>query len=281
MASYPESRHTSVPRAPHAKCTWCGPRTATEAVVDLRSHREPPTAFCWTKMQAEAGQSLQLILLRKELERIAGQGLFFWGIGTSVARKVLELLQLVTVPRVLFSVMKAKPKPRDVSPEAVFLWTAYVDLSGVKRVLPEHALVLSRAATDGGFKTRHYALACYSDRGLRLQPSGEIRLGHFRNLGSSSPRIGSSQVTAVIEHVPGSVDGPLYGVDLVADLADPFFVQLADPVLLSRADRRLLDSVVPQLKRADEWTDLVRSLRQCSQPALAHRPLAPHFSSTA
>jgi hypothetical protein len=265
MASYPDSRLTSVPRAPHGTCTWCGSGTATEAAVALRSRGELPSAFCWTKMQAEAGQPLQLILLRKELERTAGRGLFFWGIGTSVARKVLELLQLVTVPKVLFSVMKAKPKPRDVSPEAVFLWTAYIDLSGAKRALPEHALVLSRASTDGGFKTRHYALACYSDRGLRLQASGEIRLGHFRNLGSSSPRIGSSQVTAVIEHVPGSGGGPLYGVDLVADLAHPFFVQLADPVLLPQADRRFLDSVVPQLKDADEWTNLVRSLRQGSR----------------
>ena len=38
-----------------------------------------PGAFVWTKIQAEAGQSIKRILNRKELERQASDGTFWWG----------------------------------------------------------------------------------------------------------------------------------------------------------------------------------------------------------
>jgi len=40
------------------------------------------------------GLSLDLILQRKEMERVAGGGLFFWGVGTSLARKFVDLLKV-------------------------------------------------------------------------------------------------------------------------------------------------------------------------------------------
>jgi hypothetical protein len=213
-------------------------------------------------MQAEAGQSLELILMRKELERAAGSGLFFWGIGTSLGAKLIELLRRVANPKVLFSVMKAKPKPEDASPEGIFLWTSYVDLFGGKHRLPEHVVVLSRANTKLGPKTHHYALACQSEVRLDLRQGGSIHLRHFRNLGSNAPRIGSSQVTAIIEHAPASGDGPLYAVDLVADLAEPYFVRLGDPVLLPRTEREFLDKAIAETTNEGGWRDLVHRLRQ-------------------
>jgi hypothetical protein len=247
----------------YGECPWCESWPVKGTGPNNGATSKLPEVFCWTKIQAEAGQSLDLILHRKEMERVAGAGLFFWGVGTSLARKFFELLKLVSQPNVLFSVMKSKPKPRDISPEMIYLWTSYVDLLGQRRSLPDPALVLSRASTEVGLKTRHYALACYSEGRLGLQSCGKMQLGHFRNLGSTNPRIGSSQVTAVIEHLTQERgEGPLYGIDLVTGLADPFFVQLADPVLLPMAEKESLDSVIPEIADAVDWMYLVGGLKR-------------------
>ena len=42
--------------------------------------------FVWSKMQAEAGQGLAAIVARKEAERAAVDGIFWWGIGNSLGR---------------------------------------------------------------------------------------------------------------------------------------------------------------------------------------------------
>lgn len=41
------------------------------------------TAFVWTKMGVESGGVLTQIILRKEAERIAGDGNFWWGISNN------------------------------------------------------------------------------------------------------------------------------------------------------------------------------------------------------
>jgi hypothetical protein len=44
--------------------------------------------FVWTKMGAESGEGLAQIVRRKEGERVAGRGIFWWGIGTSLGPAV-------------------------------------------------------------------------------------------------------------------------------------------------------------------------------------------------
>jgi hypothetical protein len=64
--------------------------------VDFRGSDE---LICWTRMQSEAGQQLDAIMSRKELERRAGGGIFFWGVGNPPPRIINELArrgQLVT-----------------------------------------------------------------------------------------------------------------------------------------------------------------------------------------
>jgi hypothetical protein len=48
------------------------------------------TAFVWTKMGVESGETLPQIIQRKEAERIAGDGNFWWGIGTSLGAAVRD-----------------------------------------------------------------------------------------------------------------------------------------------------------------------------------------------
>ena len=43
--------------------------------------------FCWTKMQAEAGEPIDGFVNRKELERLCGGGEFWWGVGESRGRR--------------------------------------------------------------------------------------------------------------------------------------------------------------------------------------------------
>ena len=45
-------------------------------------------AFVWTKMGVESGEDLAKIIRRKESERIAGRGIFWWGIGNSLGAAV-------------------------------------------------------------------------------------------------------------------------------------------------------------------------------------------------
>jgi hypothetical protein len=70
----------------------------------------PSEILCWSRMQAEAGQELAAIMARKELERLAGDGLFFWGIGNAPSRAVGQLARVGHEIDVVFSVMKSRPK---------------------------------------------------------------------------------------------------------------------------------------------------------------------------
>ena len=69
-----------------------------------------PTIFCWTRFGAEAGETIETILERKERERQANRGVYFWGIGNSVAPGIAELVRRTTSPEVLFSSIKSRPR---------------------------------------------------------------------------------------------------------------------------------------------------------------------------
>ena len=80
------------------KITKCRPgKKSSSSARSLEVMKTPyvnPNAFVWTKIQAEAGQSIKRILNRKELERQASDGTFWWGIGESRSRKFDLLLQI-------------------------------------------------------------------------------------------------------------------------------------------------------------------------------------------
>src|SRR5205807_8143218 len=82
---------------------------------------------CWTRMQAESGQDIQTIIARKELERRAGDGLFFWGIGNAPSRAIRSHAAGGEDIDVVFSLMKIRPKARDISPAGILAWRTYFD----------------------------------------------------------------------------------------------------------------------------------------------------------
>jgi len=227
-----------------------------------RSHNDwLPNVFCWSKMQAESGQPLEAIIRRKEAERLAGSGLFFWGVGNSLGRgRIAALLQRTPTPTVAFSIMRAPPKHADIAPSEVLMWRAYLDDQGTCKPLPAHVLVISRGRTATREKRYHYALVCRAERPLRLDHHGKIDLGQYRNLGSSKPTIGYSQVTAVLERHSALQSRQEYDVHLVASLTEPYFVRLADARPLTSRER---DAVAHASSGCTtmEWINFVSELR--------------------
>lgn len=195
-----------------------------------------PTAFCWTRFGPEAGESFSDILDRKNAEREAGNGLFYWGIGSAVGRALEALVRLVDQPEVLFSPIASAPRRIDVSPGHVVRWAAGERLSGDRMLLPDHASVTSRWDPKRPGAAR-YALVCHTDEPLGLEDHGELRFDSLRNLRSGAP-IGASQVTAVVCRDTARTDrGRAYPVALRASLVDPYVLRLSSPELIGLPDR--------------------------------------------
>ncbi len=190
-----------------------------------------PEAFVWTKMGWESGVKLADILRQKEVERLEQDGLFLWGIGTTLSAERVRALRERSpeVVTVVFTKTRSAPNLPDIEPESAVAWRAYVDpATGQTRPLPTRYCEISR----GGKARPSYALFCQ-----RLTPIPRtltdlvLRLGEYRNLGSRRERIGDSQVTSILERRPAAeaIPGREYRVAFTAELVWPSVARLADP----------------------------------------------------
>ena len=235
-----------------------------------------PNVFVWTKIQADAGQSVDRILRRKELERQAG-GTFWRGIGDRRRRRFAILIATEPQPTVLLSLMLSTPHWRDSDPDGVFLWEAYQTSCGDIVNLPPHAVVISRAHdSKGNQKSRYYALVCASPTGIPSSGRGTLNTGMLRNYGGGP--IGRSQITAVVELGTARCGESLsYPITARATLIAPYAVKLAAPRLLSPHDRRLLDEVSLDGKIAEDWMAVAKQLRRAG-PHEQSRPVEQNSS---
>lgn len=231
--------------------------------VHSRSQQSPPAPeeagyVCWSRMQAEAGQLLDAIIARKELERRAGDGLFLWGVGNAPSIAVRPLAVLKKPVRVIFSAMKTKPKLIDLTPKRTIVWRRYVDGNGIERPLPANALVTSRGDSAAGAKSRHYALMCLSETPLVLERGVPFDHLAYRNAGGAGAPVGASQVTALLRQVAEPASTASYEANIVAWLTDGYWVRLSDP-------RELGAKAIAELSGfdgdTDQWLDLVERLR--------------------
>lgn len=230
---------------------------------------------CWTRMQSEAGQDIGSIIARKEIERRAGDGLFYWGVGNAPNRAVRRLAAQGEDVDVVFSLMKGRPAAQDAAPEGVVAWRTCYDSEGVECRLPPHVLVTSRMDTDSGVKAAHYALVCRSDDGLVLGDMGAFDPSAYRNVGDAGGAVGSSQVTALVVRTRSEspVDG--YRVNLRAKLVGGFWVKLGSPRVLGAGDRRALAAASARAGAMEtaEWGALLAEIRQDPEPPVSGQML--------
>ncbi|MBP1843898.1 hypothetical protein J2046_002156 [Rhizobium petrolearium] len=215
---------------------------------------------CWSRMQAEAGQELNSILARKENERRAGDGLFFWGVGNAPSTSIGALARMKKDVPVVFSIMKSRPKVADSSPSSLLVWRRFVDLYGVERPLPPHALITSRGDSDSGTrKTKHYALMCWSQDELQIKRGIPFDHNAYRNAGPNGAPVGASQVTALLTQATKPSGEAQYEANLEATLAGSYWIRLVDPVRLTK--KRAAIYADTSCNTSSEWLDMVRELR--------------------
>jgi hypothetical protein len=187
------------------------------------------SAFVWTKMGVESGEELAQIVKRKEEERKAGRGIFWWGIGSSLGPAVREHARARGggLP-IIFSKMLGRAKAADSAPTAVWRWMGWEDEGGQTRDIPSHVKVISRGDSSKG---KHYALVCYSATPLALRDDS-VRFDPTQCRTPSGKVPGASQVTALligssVGHARGS-----YAIAFGATLVEPWAVKLIRPVVL-------------------------------------------------
>jgi hypothetical protein len=210
-----------------------------------------PDKFLWTKMGADAGQAIDAIVHRKDLERQCGEGLFAWGIGNSIP-SIERLAKTGTVIPVVFSHMKAKARAIDEKPEKVYVWNSYLK-DGVCVPLPAHMLITSR--TDKNY----YALFCDSKSSLRQQHEEQVFFSQLLNAETGN-KLGHSQVTSLVKR---SLDKPAlkpYGVSFIANLSGPLHCKLANAteISLSLAQELSFKNIA---STPEEWMRVVAKVR--------------------
>lgn len=196
-----------------------------------------PISFVWSRFGTEAGQTIDSILQRKERERVANEGVFYWGIGNAVGPSIAALVSQTDDPEALFSPIKSPPRTEDAYPERVVTWTAAIGLDGEPYTLPLWSLITSRFTIG---RQHHYALVCSSDSSLTgsqntsLSTAKSIFPRDLCNLLTGRP-LGASQVTAVVQRwARHSALGTTYPVSFRARLVPPYFIRLSAPCPISR-----------------------------------------------
>lgn len=221
------------------------------------ARRASESYLCWTKMQAESGQNLDQIFARKEMERLAGEGVFFWGVGNPIDFTTAKAIDSIDI---VFSKMLSSPKSEDSNPDGIFVWRKYIDGVGKERDLPSHVLLLSRANTKMGPKKRHYALVCYSDKKLVIGDEGPFDPSAYRNAGVNGGKVGFSQVTSLLTKTAAQQESTKYRINFKARLLPPFLVRLTDPALLEYEDKQLVDDMT--IECTADWIELASQIRR-------------------
>jgi hypothetical protein len=224
---------------------------------------------CWSRMQAEGGQQLNEIVRRKELERVANNGLFCWGVGNAPNRATAGLARDQVAVDVLFSIMKSRPKMVDIAPSTILIWRKFIDFDGRERALPRSSLVTSKGESLAGTKRSHFALFCRANSPLMLGDFGSFDPNAYRNVGEIGGSIGASQVTALLRRVDSEdPDRASYRVNLKAKMVGSYWAKLADPIQMDSAKREALISFVASEESAasESWTTLVQRLRENDMP---------------
>ncbi len=220
--------------------------------ASLGTQGDLPKAFVWTKMQADGGELIEGIRRRKELERIAGNGTFWWGVGESKGHAIDVLRDLDPRPQVLFSLMLSAPHAQARRPGRVQFWRSFLSDAG-EMPLPKHVVVTSSPDRNGNPRRRYHALVCFSPTPLRLTGGGALDASRLINVGEDGKHVGSSQTTSAVTLGPSKGRTSSYPISGRATLTAPFFASLGSPRELSLSERLMLEEVGKEGRTVDDW----------------------------
>ena len=196
-----------------------------------------PRAFCWQRIGPYSEQTTNLVVYRKNLERLAGGGVYWWGHGIRGICESIDPHLIIALkrskypPRVLFSPMKKEEPDQIARGRRIFFEAETKD--GTRYELPPH-VIMTRNLDE---KPPYFALVCSSSEPLNPVPVGiieNIYVRDYRSLrktGKPSERNlkGAGQRTTMVIEGSGSKrrladDG--YPVLFQADLIKPYCVEL-------------------------------------------------------
>jgi len=221
-----------------------------------------PDIFCWSKVGSESGESIDRIIMRKEVERIANNGIFTWGVGSSLGDSAEMLKHATEDATVIFTSMLSKPKLIDERPKTLLLWTGGRTRDGESIELPYYSLLTSRGHTETrSNKVKHYALMCRSSNSITHQRKGHLYGGSLVNLKTGNP-VGNSQVTAIVKRNDAIAKHKRrYNIEFVAKLDNPLQVILDKYVEITAHDiRRSIEAA--EANDIDGWKSEIRAMKE-------------------
>jgi len=226
-----------------------------------RPHQAPSLApFVWCEIGPGASEPLKHIIVRKEAERIAGAGEFWWGLGASLGISVEVMAERNggTLP-VLFSNSK-NTKPQQSSQIRVWnAWRSVLHPDQQGRI-PSHVIVLS--GHDQKKRQTRYALICHSPVKLVLRNVGFCDLAQCRRVRGRDQVADLRGAQLFTKQEPlisprGSFSQSVHSIAFEATLFRRCYVQLENSRVLTDAE---LDSLL-QFQEGNDWLSLVKKLR--------------------
>ena len=203
-------------------------------------------AFVWSKMGTEAGEPLEDIMHRKEIERQANGGKFVWGIGNSPGNSIVNFMQDTKKPVAIFTETRPNSKTRSIDEEeSERVWR--------DKLLPRYSFVTSHPE-----RKEHCALLCECDEDLRTQCHGELHTGEFVHYVTCNPKLPPNS-TNMMKKGEGRSCKP-YPIRFVASLYGEGWVKLTDYVDIS-------PETIKEVKRSaddgdiEKWKALINKIK--------------------
>ena len=204
-------------------------------------------AFVWSKMGTEAGEPLEYIMHRKEIERQANGGKFVWGIGNSPGNSIVNFMQDTKKPVAIFTETRPNSKTRSIDEEeSERVWR--------DKLLPRYSFVTSHPE-----RKEHYALLCECDEDLRTQCHGKLNSAGVVNY-ESGIKPGPSQVTSLVKYAGEKGGYGDYPIRFVASLYGEGWVTLTDYADIS-------PETIKEVKRSaddgdiEKWKALINKIK--------------------
>ena len=217
-------------------------------------------SFVWTDILFDAGESPEHIILRKEGERIAGSGEFWWGVDAplGITVEVWAERNGGTMP-VLFSKSRTTEERHS---SQIRIWDTWRSLLHPQKHgrIPDHVVITT--GHDPGKRQSRYALTCLSDDKLNNGTIGFCDLAQCWSLKGSQrvPHLRKAHVLRKDEPLlsrKGPSSQSVYSIAFKATLVGHCFVLLENFRVLTKVELNSLR----EFQAGDDWSSLAKTLR--------------------